>query len=862
MFERPAVLWLLAAAPLIALPGLLAMRGGRRLAGITAAALRLLCFAALVLGLAGMRLPHRGAARGLNLVALLDESSSIAPDQRAWMLDQINRIRRAMDSRDRLAVMGFGRDTRLLAPPGDPRLVRIATGLAPDAGATDIEGALVTATGLFSGDREKRMLLLSDGNQTQGNALDELAPLVDDGVRVYTSAPPPASQPRVAITSLAAPAAVRAGTSFAIDLNVVSEAATTVPALIKLYADDRQVGYRQITLGPGINRMQLPYAIGRAGGYMMKATITVAPPLVASNPRAETALTVSAPPRVLMIADNPAESLVQVLKLRGFQVETAAPHGLPRHAEDYLPYQAVIIMNTSAAALDEAVQQALNRYVADFGGGVIVGGDTLRDLRFHDGPLEKALPVEFVAQPPPPSREPIAIYLLIDRSNSMSYNSRYPAVRDGERIRYAKQAAVALLNQLDDTDYAGVIAFDSEPYVLGHLRPVGRNRAPLLDRIRRLEPGGGTDFKDGLEVAEREILASGIGVREVILLTDGDTNRQYHDHDQLMADYVSHEIPLSTIRIGPDLENLRLLRDFAQLSGGVFYRVEDITKLPQLLVHLTNEARNFKLHEHPRVDNSAPSAVLSGINPHEIPPIEFLALTQAKDGAEVPLTVHRGAAHTPLLVTWQYALGRTAVFAGDPDSMGSFAWLRWNHYAAFWSQLVSWVARAGDPGTFSLRVNNAPGGVLEITAEKADAIPVGNLFCRIAGPHQVADIALSQAGASLYRGESAPLSRGKYHLSLMVKAGDTERVLLRREVAASGTTSADAEELKLQPVNDGLLRQLARGTNAAYQPEVHEILAPSGRPVTTWRAVDGLLFPLAIFLLLGEVLVRRRFLNT
>ena len=78
MFERPALLWLLAGAPLIALSGLLAIRGGHRLAGFSAAALRLLCFAALVLGLAGMELPGRGAAQGLSLVALLDESSSIA----------------------------------------------------------------------------------------------------------------------------------------------------------------------------------------------------------------------------------------------------------------------------------------------------------------------------------------------------------------------------------------------------------------------------------------------------------------------------------------------------------------------------------------------------------------------------------------------------------------------------------------------------------------------------------------------------------------------------------------------------------------------------------------------------------------
>src|ERR1700723_3296692 len=122
------------------------------------------------------------------------------------------------------------------------------------------------------------------------------------------------------------------------------------------------------------------------------------------------------------------------------------------------------------------------------------------------GALEKALPVKVVPQPPPPSREPIAVYLCIDRSNSMSYDSGDPAGREGERIRCAKRAASGLPRQLDDTDMAGVIAFDSQPYVLAHLQPLGDDRGELENRIDRLQPGGGTDFKDALEIAEREIL--------------------------------------------------------------------------------------------------------------------------------------------------------------------------------------------------------------------------------------------------------------------------------------------------------------------------------------------------------------------
>ncbi len=861
MFDRPEWLWLLAALPLIAWPAWLAITSGHLWAGSVSGVLRVASFMLIVAMLAGTRLPWRGSADHLELAIALDQSRSITPDQRTWMLRQVAQIRRAMSERDRLALLAFGRDAYPLARLANPRTLS-PNGGKVDGDGTDLAGAMVAAAGMFdsSAAADRRVLLLSDGNQTDGDALAEARNLAAAGIEVSAATPPPPAQPRVAISSFDAPASIRANTSFDFHLDVESEAQTPQAAFLRLSVDGREVGARALALNPGLNHFELPFRIARPGAYLMKVNVAASPPAVTINSDAEAAVTVGDSPKVLIIAGNGTDSLSGLLKLRGFQVASTAPRALPTDPFDYLGYQAVIISDTPAAALDESVQRALAHYVSDLGGGLVVVGDTLRDDRFHDSPLETVLPVEFVPQPPPPSREPIAIYLLIDRSNSMSYDSREPALRDGERIRYAKQAAVALLNQLDDTDYAGVIAFDSDPYVLGHLQPLGRDREQLLQEVERLEPGGGTDFKEALEIAKREILESGIPVRQVILLTDGDTNRQYHDHDQLMQDFAREQVPVSTIRIGPDLENLRLLQDFAAATGGTFYRVEDITKLPQLLVHLTHEAQNVKFRKHTSVVMTAPTSILDGIDPRQIPPVDYFAVTRAKDDASVALVAHRGTQSAPLLAAWQYALGRTAIVSADPDSIGSLAWLRWNHYAEFWSQLVDWVARQGDPGPFNLRLQPDSRGGLRIEAQAVTPGPVADLFCRISNGSQAQDVALNQVGATTYRGEIAPLSRGSYQVALMIKTRDTERLLLQRPFASVGAPRADTAELELKPPNVALLRDLCRVSGGSFQPTTDLLLRPKGRTTLVWMPIGEAIPPLAIALLLMDVWVRRRFL--
>ena len=133
-------------------------------------------------------------------------------------------------------------------------------------------------------------------------------------------------------------------------------------------------------------------------------------------------------------------------------------------------------------------------------------------------------------------------------------------------------------------------------------------------------------------------------MRQVILLTDGDTNRQYHDHDALIAQFPRKTT--SRFRRSGSAPNSRsaVLQDFAQATGGVFYRVQDIEKLPLLLVGLTRQAMNRRAQGRTSVEAGASSAILTGIAAKDIPPIDYYASTNPRTARIVTLRVSAEAA--------------------------------------------------------------------------------------------------------------------------------------------------------------------------------------------------------------------------
>ena len=91
--------------------------------------------------------------------------------------------------------------------------------------ATDIEGSLQLALSTFPQQGARRIVLVSDGNETQGHALTEAIRARERGVEVFTVPSGGTARLPVQLESIASPQQVFSGERFTLSLGVESSRA-------------------------------------------------------------------------------------------------------------------------------------------------------------------------------------------------------------------------------------------------------------------------------------------------------------------------------------------------------------------------------------------------------------------------------------------------------------------------------------------------------------------------------------------------------------------------------------------------------------------------------------------------------------
>lgn len=858
--HHPAALLLLLCLPIVV--ALARQRSGRHRLALR---LRLAAFVLLVLTISGLAISARLPSDRLSLIAAVDVSESIDAEGRRWEQRYLDELAAALAPGDELGVVAFAKEPKVMQPPGAPRRVDLAK--APvTASATDIGQGLETAMALLAPDAERRLVLISDGNETRGDAMTKIARAQRSGVKVYVAVPPHASAGDVAVEKLAIAPLVTEGSVFPMRV-VLRNRGPTRAAVLSVLADADAVGSQTLTLQPGGNAIEIPYRLKGSGVHRLRVQASVAGDPIPGNNYREVSVMVAGATRVLLVTARPHSPLARVLERKEVNVTVVNPADFPGRVDDLIGYHCIIFEDISAGAFSGRKLDSLERYVRDFGGGFIVaaGEDTYGDPGFKKTAVERLLPVTLEPRRPPRAeREPLALFVLIDRSNSMGYHIRNRLERSetDSKLAYAKRAALAVVHQLKETDLVGLIAFDSEPFQVAPLRPLKENRTALEEDIPRLQPGGGTDFYDALQSARTQLIDSRVNTRHVILLTDGDTNRDASDHYPLVAALAQADISVTTIRIGDDTVNLGLLHDISSRTGGQFYHAEDVEALPELLLKDTTEALTQTPRHH---DTFAPhigglSQVLRGVGQHTFPNLNGYAYARSKPGADVLLYVLRRDKKDPILNAWQYGLGRVVAFTASLDDDAE-NWVGWDAFGKFWSQVVHWAVREHTPWDYAIELHRLDGRTT-LNLHTFDDLDDGVLMARIfADSDHGMDVALAPRAPREFSATLPPLPPGLYPLTITKRSGAREVNQRTELIAVPDRDEEPQEEFESDQPNLSFLNALASGTGGAVNAPIRSIVGRTPGSRRLDHPLDWLFVPAAMLLFLADVGLRRSSLN-
>src|SRR6476661_2545043 len=195
-----------------------------------ALAVRSVLLVAIVLALAGFRLVL--PVDRLATVYVVDLSDSVGQpgreDALAWLRDSLT----AMPKADVAGIVGFGRAALLERLPQEVREI------------DRIGSALRLASALFPDDTQKRIVPLSDGNDTTGTGPSEAALAAARGIQVETRAIGLGAANEVLVDRLTTPSTARIGE----EIEATAEVHSTVAqaATVRLYADGAQVAEQAV----------------------------------------------------------------------------------------------------------------------------------------------------------------------------------------------------------------------------------------------------------------------------------------------------------------------------------------------------------------------------------------------------------------------------------------------------------------------------------------------------------------------------------------------------------------------------------------------------------------------------------------
>lgn len=641
---------------------------------------------ALVLGinlLAGLSFSYEKPNLENELVILVDGTDSgegREDDKRDFVQSIIN----ISDGGYRVGVVKFGfdtTDTGELTLDSDAVLEDYLSMDSPDGTATDLASALKHARGLLKNPEGAKIVIVSDGIETDNAALAVIKSIAAEGVRVDTALFPNEESGEVAVYSVTTPTdRITLGEIFVASMDIRSNLEGEHAAVVRVYDNGTLLGEKVELLNGATQKIDVPLSLAERGMHELHFEIEVEGDTVSENNGYRTYINLAAFDNILLIehAEGEGATLASLLSERFNVTDMSISDDLPeipRTLNELANYEQVVLVNVAYSDMPAGFEEMLNEYVYELGGGLFtVGGanDVVdgvevphsynRNDMAQSTYYKQMLPVNAVDYTPP-----IAVMIVIDTSASMS----------GQRLPQAKLGAEAVLDGLSDRDFCGVMSFNTGASEELQVLPVSQ-RDTIIETIRRVGNGeqdsasGGTIFSGAISLAGRALsVVSNVERKHIILVTDGNPGDSYEQYLPYIEDNMADGITMSVVVVDADSAVVDKMTQTANAGGGKYYGVaeSEIQTLPDIM------QQDIALEVIAEIEQGTPfdlkikdrTAAVAGIEEELIPQLTGYYGTVAKNGAKVPLM----GKYVPLYAEWKYGAGSVGSFMCDLSGIWS-----------------------------------------------------------------------------------------------------------------------------------------------------------------------------------------------
>ena len=842
LFSNPKAFGLMAVTPWVWWLSVAGFSGLGRARSLVSLITRLILVAVLVAALAEPRAVRKNHT--LSLVYALDVSDSMGAKVSDQALSYILKTASAKPEKDEAGLVVFGREAAVELPPRMSfPFETINSRVGHDA--TDLSKALSLAAAVIPQDNQGRIVLVSDGVQTEGDVERVMEELRTRGIRVDVLPIQYAYPNEVWLERLELPRTVKIGETY--EVGVLLSSLARGSGKLVLRENGNVIAEQEVAFDAGKNRYTLPLYLREPGYYEYVATIEPAAGLDgwAENNSAINYLYLKGEGKVLVVTDpggDPRdwEDLTKALKAARRVVEVRSAYEFPRDALTLLPFDSVIFVNAPADSFDAQQLQAVRDAVFHQGiGFLMVGGKNgFGPGGWHRTAVEEALPVTMdISQKKVLPKGALVIVLH--------------TCEFAEGNVWAKRIAKEAIRVLGAQDEVGLLIYDGKDRWVFPLTPAGEYEK-LVALINQCEPMDMPSFASIMQLGLKALEDSDAAMKHMIIISDGDPSPP---PPSLVDMFVAGKISVSTVVINPHGgQDPSILQTLAGVTGGRYYRPDDPQQLPSIFI---KEAKTLK---RSMIQNKTfvpavqfPSAILKGIE--ALPELRGYVLTTPKPRATTILKGPDTEDVDPVLATWRFGLGTTAAFTSDLSENWGAAWVRWPRYEPFVKQLITEISRVEQHSDLHLQAFvTGSEGVIQVE----DYDPHESLLemeAQVMGPHQRSEtVRLEQVGPRRYQARLPLWGKGQYQVVAAGTGGG------RSEQVVGGFVMAYSPEYLRFRSDPILLKKIASRTGGRVltgNETGKELFGPQRVPRESSKSiVDWLLLALACLVPL-DVGVRR-----